>query len=360
MKLLTVVGARPQFVKAAMLSAAIRRRCESGGDVSEIGIHTGQHYDPAMSDVFFDEMNIPEPVANLNVGSGSHGKTTAEMLKGLEEQMITHSPDWVVLYGDTNSTVAGALAAAKLNIPVAHIEAGLRSFNRAMPEEINRIMADHVSEKLFCPIQEAVRHLKNEGIVEGVYHVGDIMYDAAVAFDGLIVGRDGVLPRLELGESEFFLATVHRAENTDNRERLKGILEGLADLSEVAPVVLPLHPRTRKCVSQHGLEEPLSKLRVIEPISFLEMVELEKAARCILTDSGGVQKEAYFHKVPCYTLRDETEWVETVEAGWNRIVGADRTAIQEAAHAETPDTTIPDYGDGTTSEKILDVLLKGE
>lgn len=357
MKLLTVVGARPQFVKAAMLSAAIRRRSDGGTRICEVGIHTGQHYDPSMSDVFFEEMQIPEPAANLKVGSGSHGETTGRMLEGLEKEMLRHRPDWVVLYGDTNSTAAGALAAAKLNIPIAHIEAGLRSFNRAMPEEINRIVTDHLSQMLLCPTHRAALHLKNEGIVAGVHHVGDIMYDAALAFGAISRARSRVLEELEIETGNYFLSTVHRAENTDNPERLRAILEGLGNLTGTAPVVLPIHPRTRRCIEEQGIGDLLKPLRVIDPVPFLDMVELERSARCILTDSGGVQKEAYFHRVPCLTLRDETEWGETVDTGWNRIVGANREAILGALKAEASVESITDYGDGTTADQILDLLL---
>ncbi len=311
LKILAVVGARPQFVKAAMVSRAVLRHNERGGSpaVVEELVHTGQHYDHAMSQVFFDEMGIPPPSVNLAVGSGSHGQTTGRMLEGIEREIEARLPDWVLVYGDTNSTLAAALAAAKLHVPVAHVEAGLRSFNRRMPEEVNRVLTDHVAELLFCPTRAAVENLAREGIARGVHHVGDVMYDAALAFGEMARRRSRILEELGLTPKQYHLATVHRAENTDDRARLSGILEGLGELARETPVVLPLHPRTRKRIGESGLESVTGSIRLIEPVPFLDMVRLEQEAKVILTDSGGVQKEAYFHGVPCVTLRDETEWV---------------------------------------------------
>jgi UDP-GlcNAc3NAcA epimerase len=354
-KILTVVGARPQFVKAAMVSRAIVLHNERGQGlpIVEDIVHTGQHYDPAMSQVFFDELGIPEPAVNLAVGSGSHAETTARMLEGIEREIVARRPDWVLLYGDTNSTLAGALAAAKLHVPVAHVEAGLRSFNRRMPEEINRVLTDHVSDLLFCPTKTAVENLTREGISRGVHHVGDVMYDAALTFGEIARRESNILEQLGLKAKGYYLATVHRAENTDDRGRLSGILEGLGELARQLPVVFPVHPRTRKCIQNQGLLADSDGIRMIEPVSFLDMIRLEQEAMVILTDSGGVQKEAYFHGVPCVTLRDETEWVETVEAGWNRIAGADGRTIAEASHASHRGRTITEYGDGRAACSIL-------
>lgn len=360
LKILTVVGARPQLVKAAMLSRAVAQhnRQPSGTPVCEEIIHTGQHYDPAMSQVFFDEMQIPRPSVNLAVGSGRHGETTGRMLAGIEREILDRKPDWVLVYGDTNSTLAAALAAVKLHVPVVHVEAGLRSFNREMPEEINRVLTDHVSALLFCPTRAALSNLAAEGITEGVHHVGDVMYDAALAFGKVARERSSILAQLELEPKQYCLATVHRAENTDDRQRLAGILHGLDELAATCPVVLPLHPRTRKCIQQHGLEDRCGRIRTIHPVPFLDMVQLEQEAKTILTDSGGVQKEACFHGVPCVTLRDQTEWVETVEAGWNQVVGADPARIVAAARAARAGGVVQEYGDGTSSVMVVGTLVQ--
>ncbi|MBN1866077.1 UDP-N-acetylglucosamine 2-epimerase (non-hydrolyzing) [Candidatus Sumerlaeota bacterium] len=361
MKILTVVGARPQFIKAAMVSRAVARHnaaaLPTAPPVVEEIVHTGQHYDHGMSQAFFDEMEIPGPAVNLGVGSGTHGETTAAMLRGLEAEIVARRPDWVLVYGDTNSTLAGALAAAKLHVPVAHVEAGLRSFNKRMPEEINRLVADHVSTLLFCPTRAAVENLASEGIADGVHAVGDVMYDAALAFGDLARQHSDVLDRLGLAPKGYALATCHRAENTDSGERLAAILDGLGRVAESVPVVLPLHPRTRERIERFGFAKRAERLRTVEPVSFLDMIRLEQEARAILTDSGGVQKEAYFHGVPCVTLRDETEWVETVEAGWNTLAGADADAIAQAARDASPGRPIADYGDGHAADKILSILL---
>ncbi len=355
MRFVSVVGARPQFIKAAPLSAELRRRH------AEFLVHTGQHYDDNMSDVFFRELGIPEPDRHLNVGSGSHGAQTAAMLEGIEAVLQEVEPDAAIIYGDTNSTVAGALAAAKLHIPVAHVEAGLRSFDRRMPEEINRVVADHLSAWLFVPSQVSARQLAAEGITKGVYDVGDIMADSVRLFAPAARERSDVLTRLDIQPGEYYAATVHRAANTDDPRRLAGILEGLGRAPR--PVVLPLHPRTRAAVRRHGLEDVLEnsngKLVVIEPLGYLDMLQLQQNAAAILTDSGGIQKEAYYLGVPCITLRDETEWVETVEAGWNRLVGASPDSLHrvlEEYRACPPARRPPLYGDGFAAKRIADIL----
>lgn len=352
--ILTILGARPQFIKAAMVSRALlagTARC------TETLIHTGQHYDPEMSQVFFDEMGIPEPAVNLAVGSGLHGEMTGRMLAALEAEMLARQPDRVLVYGDTNSTLAGALAASKLHIPVCHVEAGLRSFNRRMPEEINRVLTDHMADLLLCPTREAMANLRREGIEAGVHAIGDVMHDAALVFGALADERSDILERHGLTAGAYALATVHRAENTDEQERLAGILEGLGTLAQEGPVVLPLHPRTRKCIEAHGLGDRTAGLTLLPPVPFLDMVRLERSARLILTDSGGVQKEAYFHQVPCITLREETEWVETVSAGWNQLAGADPKRISAAIAAASPGEPIPDYGDGHAADEVARFLL---
>jgi len=365
LKITTVVGARPQFIKAAAVSRAIQARNDAGAgpEVVERIVHTGQHYDENMSRVFFDELHVPQPAANLEVGSGTHGVQTGEMLKRLEADLLAHRPDWVLVYGDTNSTLAGALAAVKLHVPVAHVEAGLRSFNRRMPEEINRVLADRVADLLFCPTTTAVANLAREGMTEGVRQVGDVMYDSVLFNARLAEEKSDALARLGLEPKGFYLATVHRAENTDDPQRLAGILEALARIER--PVVLPLHPRTRKTLGAR-LQEVGGRVRVLDPVPYLDMLMLEKNARIILTDSGGVQKEAYWFGVPCVTLRDETEWVELVESGCNRVVGADAETIVgaveafEAAGAALPPGRPADlYGDGHAAEYIVRLLVSG-
>jgi len=325
MKILTVVGARPQFIKLAPLSKILR-----GNGVDEIIIHTGQHYDENMNNLFFKELEIPEPDYNLGIGSGNHGEQTGKMLIEIEKIMLKENPDLVIVYGDTNSTLAGALAASKLHIKLAHVEAGLRSFNKRMPEEINRVLTDHVSDILFCPTQTAVENLKNEGITKGVYLVGDVMFDALVHFSKISDMKSNILERLNIKPKEYYLATIHRAENTDNYERLKNILTAFSKMNET--VVFPIHPRTRKMINYYGLNDLLenNNIKLIDPVGYLDMLKLEKNAKAILTDSGGVQKEAFWLKVPCITLRDETEWIETVNLGWNRLVGSDVEKILKA------------------------------
>lgn len=361
MKIVTVVGARPQFVKAATVSAEVVRLAKTGAAIEEVLVHTGQHYDQNMSQVFFDQLEVPRPKYNLAVGSGSHGAMTGKMLSAVEQILIDEKPDWLLVYGDTNSTLAGALAAAKLHLPVCHVEAGLRSFDKRMPEEINRILTDHVSELLLCPTRAAIENLKHEGITRGVHHVGDVMYDAALIFAAVAERSSDVITRLALRAKSFCLATVHRAENTDQPARLEGILSALGKLATPScPVVLPLHPRTRAMLKDSNAGRLVAQspaLRVIDPVPFLDMIVLEQRAKLIFTDSGGVQKEAYFHGVPCVTLRDETEWVETVEAGWNQLAGADSARIERAAATSKPGRPIDEYGDGTAAAKVVELLL---
>ena len=356
-KIVTIVGARPQFIKAAAVSREILKH---SGEIEEVMVHTGQHYDPNMSQVFFDELEIPAPKYNLEVSGGTHGVMTGRMLEGIEKILIEEKPDWVLIYGDTNSTLAGALAASKLHIPVAHVEAGLRSFNMRMPEEVNRILSDRVSTLLLCPTDLAVENLAREGIVAGVQNVGDVMYDVALYYRDRARSESKILQVLGLEEGGFALTTCHRAENTDSKERLTGILSALSEIAETLPVVLPLHPRTRKLVADYGLESHLEKVTVVEPLAFLDMVALEQAAKVILTDSGGVQKEAFFYQVPCITLRDETEWIETVELKFNQLVGADHQAIKAAmGNLQVPEGSFDVYGNGQAASKIVDIL-KGE
>jgi UDP-GlcNAc3NAcA epimerase len=348
MRVATVVGARPQFVKVAPVSSVLR------GKHTETLIHTGQHYDVRMSDVFFEELRIPEPDHHLGVGSGPHGKQTGEMLARIEQVLESDRFDVVLVYGDTNSTLAGALAAAKLHIPVAHVEAGLRSFNRRMPEEINRVVADHVADLLFCPTQVAVDNLINEGITRGVHLVGDVMLDTLRMQVERGLPGDRLLSELDLRAHQYVLATIHRAENTDDARRLASILAGLDELAE--PVVLPVHPRTRAALDRHQLRPVNGHIRLVEPLSFAEMLAAEANARVIVTDSGGVQKEACWLGVPCVTIREETEWLETVESGWNVLVGTDKGAIATAVrNAAPPAPTLP-RDDGSASERICAVL----
>ncbi|NOX62608.1 MAG: UDP-N-acetylglucosamine 2-epimerase (non-hydrolyzing) [Chloroflexi bacterium] len=353
MKVLTVVGARPQFIKAAPVCKALRARGHE-----DVLIHTGQHYDANMSQVFFDELQIPRPHLNLGIGSGAHGWQTAQMLMQLEQVMLRESPDWVLVYGDTNSTLAAALAAVKLRFPIAHVEAGLRSFNRDMPEEHNRVLTDHCADLLFCPTQTAVENLRTEGIRSGVHWVGDTMYDALLFFLQRARGRSTILDDLALSPKSYMLATVHRPYNTDVRENLHAILTALAEIEE--KVVFPVHPRTRSKMLEFDMDIHALQARgvhFIEPVSYFDMLILEENAKAILTDSGGVQKEAFFLSVPCITLRPETEWVETVEAGWNVVVGADRDKILHAANSLRVTGAPPlIFGDGRAAEKIVDIL----
>ena len=341
---LTVVGARPQFIKAAAVSRAIRE----SGSVAEVLVHTGQHFDANMSDVFFEELDIPRPAHTLGIHGGTHGEMTARMLAELERLMLAQRPDWVLVYGDTNSTLAGALAAAKQHIPVAHVEAGLRSFNREMPEEVNRVLTDHVSSALFCPTTTAVRNLDREGIHEGVHHVGDVMFDATLHAAAAASARSDVLQALGVTPGDFSVATVHRAENTDNPERLLAVLSFLRREAASLPIVFPVHPRTRSAVQRYGLS--LEGLRTCPPVGYLDMARLLSSCRTVFTDSGGLQKEAYFHRKPCVTLREETEWLETVECGWNRLWKTPeyRTRVE-----------IDEYGSGSAAAAIVAHLAAG-
>lgn len=348
MKVVSIVGARPQFIKAAAISRVLRRQH------SEFMVHTGQHYDANMSAIFFDEMGIPQPDVNLDIGSGPHGKQTGMMMAGIEAILLEQHPDWTLIYGDTNSTLAGALASAKLRIPVVHVEAGLRSFNRSMPEEINRVLSDHTSDLLLCPSQTAVNNLMAEGIIQGVHLVGDVMADGLFHAVERATSQSKILAKMGLEPGKFLLATVHRAENTDNESRMRAILDAFESLTEV--IILPAHPRTRHALNQVHYKPP-EHVRVIDPVGYLDMVMLEQSARMILTDSGGVQKEAYWLGIPCVTLRDETEWIETVELNWNSVVGADKDRIIAAARSfQRPSHHPPLYGDGRAAEHCVELM----
>jgi UDP-N-acetylglucosamine 2-epimerase len=350
-KIVTIVGARPQFIKVAPVSRVLRK------DFQEVLINTGQHYDYKMAGIFFEELNIPKPDYNLGVGSASHGKQTGDMLGKIEQVLLDEKPDAVLVYGDTNSTLAGAIAASKLHIPVFHIEAGLRSFNKKMPEEVNRILTDHVSDLLFPPTQVAVDNLSNENITNNVHLVGDVMYDA-VLYNLEIAESKYSLSQFEVEPQSYYLGTIHRAENTDDHQRLTAIFESLLKLSE--QVVLPLHPRTHKILKEVNLYDNVMNsdhIKLIEPVSYLEMLILEKYAKGIITDSGGVQKEAYFAKVPCYTLRDQTEWVETVHSGWNTLVNPIEQDLSSVLKTAAERNYIENlYGNGQASEKIAGLI----
>ena len=349
MKIVTIVGARPQFIKAAAVSRILR----ANSAVQEILLHTGQHYDQNMSAVFFQELNIPHPDFNLEVGSGTHAEQTGKMLIGIEEVLMSEKPDWTLVYGDTNSTVAGSLAATKLHIPVAHVEAGLRSFNRNMPEEINRIITDRISSLLFAPTQTAVKNLAHEGLGNITVFTGDVMYDSVLYYRELIA-RDPEKYQTKNLPPSYLLATVHRAENTDSRENIMNILDSFskADL----PVVFPLHPRTKKAIRSIG-EFPKNVI-VIEPVGYLEMLKLTLDSVKVLTDSGGLQKEAYFLGKQCITLRTETEWMETLHDGWNTITGADPEKILTAIGSPVPTAKQkPEFGDGHSASKIVSKLI---
>ncbi len=378
MRLISIVGARPQFVKLSPIIRAL----QSYKDIHHIIIHTGQHYDYMMNKVFFDELGIPESQYNLEVGSASHGAQTGLMLTRIEEALVKENPDWVLVYGDTNSTLAGTLAAVKLHIPVAHIEAGLRSYNKYMPEEINRVLTDHMSTVLFCPTVQGVTNLKQEGFVnivdQGlidsaslksmdivadqdnplVINVGDIMYDSLLLCMELAAANSGIMDVIGLKPGEYFLATIHRVENTDDDSRLRSILGALNELSRDKEVILPLHPRTKNKLKSVGSFNIESGVRICEPVGYFDMLMLEKNAYQILTDSGGVQKEAYILGVPCITLRDQTEWIETVNDGMNVITGANKDKIIEASRKTfNKNVRIVAYGDGKASKRILQTFL---
>lgn len=365
MKIITIVGARPQFIKAAVVSRAIENHNMKFPieQIDEIIVHTGQHYDDNMSDIFFKEMQIPDPLYHLGIGGGTHGVMTGRMLESLEGLMLEQKPDVVMVYGDTNSTLAGALAAAKLHIPVAHVEAGLRSYNMQMPEEVNRILTDRVSYWLFCPTETAVNNLKREKVGEWsgvqVHNVGDVMYDAALFYRKQARPRQIVAELLEKYNKGFYLATVHRQENTDDPVRLRSIITALDEIAERLPIVLPVHPRTRKKLTQIGMD--IKNIVCIEPVGYFDMICLLDNCRAVFTDSGGVQKEAYFFHKPCITLRDETEWVELVEHGYNRLVGAERESIicaEQEFIQQARDFSVPLYGDGRAGEKIIELIIR--
>lgn len=361
MKLLTIIGARPQFIKAAPFSEEFRKEHE------EILVHTGQHYDENMSDVFFDELNIPQPNYNLGVGSGNHGEQTAKMLEGIEQIILKEKPDGLLVYGDTNSTLAGALAASKLHIPVYHVEAGLRSYNKLMPEEQNRVLTDHISEMLFCPTHTAVKNLKKEGIESGVVNTGDIMYDSVLRNIKIsedkyqnnewlneIIRDNGEIE--DISEGKYVLSTIHRAENTDDPEKLVRIIQALTELDKL--VLLPIHPRTKQLIEKLNLN--LDNIIMIKPVGYLLMLYLTANAYMVLTDSGGLQKEAYFLQTPCTTLRDQTEWVETLENSWNILSNINVDEIKEKVNRELTCLQHPQpklFGDGNAVAKIIDNLL---
>jgi UDP-GlcNAc3NAcA epimerase len=348
-KIASIVGARPQFIKAAAVSRVLRERH------TEILVHTGQHYDYEMSGIFFDGLELPKPERSLGVGSGSHGAQTGAMLKGIEDVLVEERPDCVLVYGDTNSTLAGALAASKLSVPVAHVEAGLRSFNRRMPEEINRVVADHLSDLLFCPSETAIHNLAAEGIARNTHLVGDVMLDVLNwARQRLAKKPSEILSRLGLTSKEYLLATVHRSENTDDPQRLAAIVNAFNSLQET--IVFPIHPRARKVIASAQLRLA-EHVRLIDPVGYLDMVALTGSARMVLTDSGGLQKEAYWLQIPCLTMRQETEWVETVAAGWNRLVATDSNEIIEAVRAFRPGGVPPVlYGDGFAAKACVELL----
>ncbi len=363
MKLITIIGARPQFIKAAPFSEEFRK------ENTEILVHTGQHYDANMSDIFFNELGIPAPDYNLGVGSGNHGKQTASMLAGIEEIILEEKPDGLLVYGDTNSTLAGALAASKIHVPVYHVEAGLRSYNKLMPEEQNRVLTDHISYMLLCPTQTAVDNLRKEGITVGVVNTGDIMYDAVLRNIGIanqkyangvwfdeIARENGETKNLI--EQDYYLATIHRAENTDNREKLASIFKAFNELDK--PVLLPLHPRTKNLLG--NLDIDMKNTIIIKPVGYLLMLYLTSNAYMVITDSGGLQKEAYFLKTPCTTLRDQTEWVETLENSWNVLSKINVEEIKTKVKRELTCLQHPQpksFGDGHAAQKICDAIVNG-
>ena len=347
--IMTIVGARPQFIKAAAVSRKIR--AAYAGAIDEILIHTGQHFDHAMSEVFFEELDIPRPAKNLEIKGGAHGRSTGAMLAAIEDELLAAKPDALLVYGDTNSTLAGALAAAKLHIPVIHVEAGLRSYNKRMPEEVNRVLTDHVSELLFCPSETSQNILRDEGVRDGVHVVGDVMFDVVRYY------ADKLAPEPHGFDGPFALMTAHRAENTDDPARLGGMLDGVGRLD--MPVLFPVHPRTKKAIAAAEAALP-ANVKAIDPLSYLELLAALKASSLVLTDSGGLQKEAFYVGKPCVTLRDETEWTELVDIGANKIVGCDPAAIAAAARdfAAAPMPEVKPYGDGDAADRTLDIILK--
>ncbi len=358
MKIITILGARPQFIKASALCRAIKNGFNT--QIAEIIVHTGQHYDDNMSQVFFDELQIPKPHYNLGIGGQSHNIMTGNMLIGLEPILIKEKPDYILVYGDTNSTLAGALVASKLHIPIAHVEAGLRSFNNFMPEEINRIITDRISDILFCPTEVAMQNCAHEALSDKAFNVGDIMVDVALYYQKIAQNSD-ILPKNNLTKQNYILATLHRQENTDDKQRLMAILDALQAANKNIQVVLPIHPRTKKIIHELGMNHLLNGLKILDPLPYIDMIQLQQNARIIMTDSGGIQKEAFVFQVPCITMRDQTEWRETITSGWNYLVGADGELIKKKIdffmnNATTNDKSYP-YGRGDSAEKILNILL---
>jgi UDP-GlcNAc3NAcA epimerase len=350
MKIISIVGARPQFIKCSPVSKELRK------NHLEILIHTGQHYDDEMSTLFFDELRIPKPDYNLGAGSGLHGEQTAIILTKIEKILLNEKPDVVLIYGDTNSTVAGALAAAKLRIPIGHVEAGLRSFDRSMPEEINRVISDHISDILFAPTCTAVKNLQEEGVCKGVHNIGDVMYDALLMNISVAEEKSTIFSKINVKAKDYVLATIHRPSNTDDIKNLTSILSAFSKIDNT--IVFPIHPRTMKFIKSYNLINKISKNVIItKPLGYLDFIFLEKNASKILTDSGGIQKEAYILKVPCITLRENTEWVETVKDGWNVLVGANEQNIINAVNSFSPKKKQNNYfGDGAASKKIKEIL----
>ena len=377
MKIVTIIGARPQFIKAAVISKAIAAHNQAGNkpELIERILHTGQHYDQNMNEVFFQQLGLKKPDWQLHCGQrSSHFKSPSEpttgiemlseMLTGIEKTLKANRPDCVLVYGDTHSTFAGALVASQLHIPVLHVEAGLRSYNRQMPEENNRVLTDHLSTLLFCPTNQAVRNLSKEGVTEGVFLTGDVMYDAALTFGKVAEEKSTIIASLGLQPKNFRLCTIHRAENTDNQERLTQIVLALvATATPDCPVILPLHPRTKKYLTLYDLDATIASnpsIRLIEPVDYLDMVMLEKNANVILTDSGGIQKEAYFYRTPCITLRDDTEWNETIDAGWNQLAGCRTEKILDCLEKTPTKSEMNEYGDGHAAEKIVAAMIAYE
>jgi UDP-GlcNAc3NAcA epimerase len=356
MKILTIIGARPQFIKAAALSRALNKEPQ----LHEIIVHTGQHFDANMSDIFFDEMEIPHPHYNLKINGLLHGAMTGKMLEKLEEVMIVEKPDVVLVYGDTNSTIAGALAAKKLHIKVAHVEAGLRSFNMHMPEEVNRILTDRISDWLFCPTDNAIRNLTNEGYQNincTITKTGDVMEDAAMFYAQKAAEKSTIINQLNLSKEKFILATIHRAENTDNKKKLSNIIQAMNQLNETLPLLVPLHPRTKKLIEQYQLKPTFT---ILDPLGYFDMISLLQNCALVITDSGGVQKEAFFFGKFCITTREQTEWVELVEHGYNFVAGTETTKIIDLAQSALK-SVFPEkinlYGNGNACENICKELL---
>jgi UDP-GlcNAc3NAcA epimerase len=358
-KIATIIGARPQFIKASLVSEAL---ADNGAE--EILIDTGQHYDHEMAAIFYNELDLRPPTHQLAIGSGSHGVQTGRMIAAIEQVLVNEMPERVLVYGDTNSTLAGALAAAKLHIPVAHAEAGVRSFNRRMPEEINRVLTDHTSDRLFAPTEMAVQNLKNEGITDGVQNVGDVMYDVALRFAPIASHKSSVLDQLDVRKQNYLVATIHRAENTDDPMRFTAIMEAFQQIAKTIPIVFPVHPRTKRKLEEVMPEGSDSPICFVPPVGYLDMMKLVQNSKLVVTDSGGLQKEAFFHEIPCVTLRDETEWVELVDLGWNTVVSPTDSvsianSIQSILASDTrqkPESS--PYGDGKASEAIAQTLLK--